>query len=1509
MRKKIFSLIFVSLFMILSLVGGTLILNADSIFLASTTTSSDTDEKDHEVKAQASGNWSDYTNDYWTPGEKNGRVVYVIESAKQLATLARQCNNGVGLHDNRNGGSTYYSVCGRSGYNAIDVYLEKDIDMSAHYWDCPIGNGSYQFCVNFYGQGYKISGLNFYTYYEDSNITGKLTAKDGVYGIGLFGVVAGDIYIRDLYIDNGSVYLNGGTSTIRMSVGGVVGYSVGVLRMENVVYTGSVENIYSDCGKTSYLGGLIGYSSIAYPTNCFNYATVHAYNGTSMAIGGIVGSAGAGGVISNSGNFGEVTCTLRTGNTSLGGGSGYGYGGIVGYVGGGGSAIYDCVNYGEVKANGYSSYVSYRVAGIAGYIYKTSYINRCVNYGSIAGSNWVGGILGDMDGGSSIAIANCINYGDVKGSTSGKVVGWWSSGSVGNIRGCYIIGSSASEGVGISGDSYGSDNIWTYTDGTIYRAKFIRCEYAHALNFSGNLAGHNISGWGTSVASLNFKVGSASWVITPLLYDYYGGSGHSFNRSYPYSLVPSSLVGTGLLDTKYYRNGTETSYNFDGDEQDRKVMSVTFNKISGDSVSAENIGYTGATFAYIKGLSNSTRNSLKFSYNSSYFSAYSASSGTTGVRNVSLSETSKTLANGFNRETKLNFVAGSDVSSAIFYANFQSKQKSIVTKYKIGTAVDGSTTSNARYDFNNGESLSGSHSRNFFSSKNYQTMAYYKEQLSLSVTPKYGYAVLYVLNKSSTDSDDYDASKSVATNKPLYEYFDSGKISLIKPSVYGETSASFKYHYGEIVLYVVPIQYGLYVKTKFDDSSTRSGGGLYAYNGDKGVSGLSSTSRTVYLSSSYVSDKVNEIKYTGYQMPKIPNNISYGYSYQLYAYCTNVDDVDSSASKRLLTINNGLHNQLNTSQEISFKFVDAIEKAVQGINSNRSNTSLYIIVKRTKLDYKINFVNMRDSYLNPNSYTTENGNLGGVSTPTSSEKFDVDKTVSYKFDSNYGYKNIGSSYTDSSTFISSGLMTSSQGKVSFKDILNDYLKTVCGEKGYDVTNSRISSRTLTIYVYYKLQKYDLDYSAVIYDTDGGNVSGPTAASFTFSSENSTQLDKTRQVYYFAPTTLEVKDVTNANFLGWYLGNGNDEKLLSLSKQYNFLMNPSVIGSDSTKSDGGHKINLYAKFARYHYQRGVLNTAGSSKVVKIKTAEDLIMLSSNVRNGQTYEGCLIQLENDIDMSDKVFSPIGTQTTPFKGIFDGQNHIISNLRFVGCNVKYRQNLYDIGMFGYTENATIKNLTIRNSDFNAFGNAGAFVANAKDTVMEHLNNYRSNLVLSKVEFYDVYGSEIGSEVSGKSFDYSRRGEKEMMTTNPTELSGVSHVATLYTVARENLGGLVGKMEGTESSIFACSVNADVSGNSDALTTYTHGLVGRKSAGTIDQSCVENGANNSTISITNVNDKGEMIGVTDSYYRRKTNTNTYATEYVYEQSLTTVNPSSDKTNWFKLANGLWTLRVLYWN
>jgi len=97
---------------------------------------------------------------------------------------------------------------------------------------------------------------------------------------------------------------------------------------------------------------------------------------------------------------------------------------------------------------------------------------------------------------------------------------------------------------------------------------------------------------------------------------------------------------------------------------------------------------------------------------------------------------------------------------------------------------------------------------------------------------------------------------------------------------------------------------------------------------------------------------------------------------------------------------------------------------------------------------------------------------------------------------------------------------------------------------------------------------------------------------------------------------------------------------------------------------------------------MLGAGTQSNPYIIQTPQDL----HNVRNNLS---AYYELANDIDMGSwGNFTPIGTSSTKFTGNFNGKGYKIKNLT-INSTTAY------VGLFGFTENATIQNLAIENAN----------------------------------------------------------------------------------------------------------------------------------------------------------------------------------------------------------------------
>lgn len=212
----------------------------------------------------------------------------------------------------------------------------------------------------------------------------------------------------------------------------------------------------------------------------------------------------------------------------------------------------------------------------------------------------------------------------------------------------------------------------------------------------------------------------------------------------------------------------------------------------------------------------------------------------------------------------------------------------------------------------------------------------------------------------------------------------------------------------------------------------------------------------------------------------------------------------------------------------------------------------------------------------------------------------------------------------------------------------------------------------------------------------------------------------------------------------------------------------------------------------------------NKTVTIKTVADLTWLSEQVGGGNDFQDWTITLGNDLNMNSvESFTPIGTISKKFNGVFDGNSKTISNL------VINATTLEGVGLFRVIdEQGEVKDLVLdvscsitgKNSTGSIAGKNGGKICNCVNNGTVINSSYGSSL----------YGGIAGSS-SGSIEDCVNNGR---MVINDA----------VYTV-----GGIVGSNTGTVSG---CTNNAVVSGKYNI-----GGIVGNLSSGGKILYCVNNG------------------------------------------------------------------------
>ncbi len=235
---------------------------------------------------------------------------------------------------------------------------------------------------------------------------------------------------------------------------------------------------------------------------------------------------------------------------------------------------------------------------------------------------------------------------------------------------------------------------------------------------------------------------------------------------------------------------------------------------------------------------------------------------------------------------------------------------------------------------------------------------------------------------------------------------------------------------------------------------------------------------------------------------------------------------------------------------------------------------------------------------------------------------------------------------------------------------------------------------------------------------------------------------------------------------------------------------------------------------------------------LTTAAQLAGLSYLVNNGFTnFSNKTVYLGNDIDVSPYEWYTIGIDyNTRFKGTFDGNKHTIRGL-YILINEKNPQE--NIGLFGYIENASIKNVTINgdidimyDSYTNSVAHSGLLVGYAVRSKIDHVFA-KGNIINHRSEtncysYTNIIGGVVGYSSGGCTIQYCRfEGLLEFKTK--------SAIYSAYKSLGADIGGIVGHCSDSNGIIYFCEVSnlkinfdAQSSSNSENEYIYIGGIVG---------------------------------------------------------------------------------------
>ena len=232
---------------------------------------------------------------------------------------------------------------------------------------------------------------------------------------------------------------------------------------------------------------------------------------------------------------------------------------------------------------------------------------------------------------------------------------------------------------------------------------------------------------------------------------------------------------------------------------------------------------------------------------------------------------------------------------------------------------------------------------------------------------------------------------------------------------------------------------------------------------------------------------------------------------------------------------------------------------------------------------------------------------------------------------------------------------------------------------------------------------------------------------------------------------------------------------------------------------------------------------------ITNANGLKFFAEQVNGGTTYAGETIKLAVDVDLNNEAWTPIGSKANQFKGTFDGQEKTISNLNVDMADTS------DVGLFGYTTNGAVKNLTINNASVKGYLDVGVVAGTPYTSTYD-------NITLTgdiKVEGFAYVGGMFGKNAYANLSD---------LTIDASEDSYVkANSVKGDTAYRTYVGGIVGFMGEGGHGITNAVSNIDVYGS----TCDVGGITGIAHYGNSFTNCSSSG----DVTITSYIDEGDQL------------------------------------------------------
>lgn len=231
---------------------------------------------------------------------------------------------------------------------------------------------------------------------------------------------------------------------------------------------------------------------------------------------------------------------------------------------------------------------------------------------------------------------------------------------------------------------------------------------------------------------------------------------------------------------------------------------------------------------------------------------------------------------------------------------------------------------------------------------------------------------------------------------------------------------------------------------------------------------------------------------------------------------------------------------------------------------------------------------------------------------------------------------------------------------------------------------------------------------------------------------------------------------------------------------------------------------------------------NTRTITIYSGEGLKVAADEVNSGNTDIN--ITLDNDIDLSDIDWTPIGTESQPYTGTFNGKDKTITGLKINQLGTDYVGLIGCLGSGGKVQNVTLTNISVSGANC-----VGGIAGSNYGTV----ENCSVNGTVTGKGFTDtggIAGSNYGT-ISGCSAEGTVTGDVNVGGIAGGSYLGVTIEGCHSTAAVSGIssvGGVLGNL-GNGCSLMACYSTGNVTATITERRAYVGGVVGINGQGTV--------------------------------------------------------------------------------